>query len=129
MKELSAYQRYMQAERADKYITEHLGKQRKPKKVTASEHQEQCKVIDWKWLNMGRYPELINLFAIPNGGARDAITGALLKAEGVLAGVPDLFLGCARGGYHGLFIELKRIGGSKPEEHQLKVMNDLRKQG
>lgn len=32
------------------------------------------------------------LIAIPNGGKRDAISGALLKAEGVRAGVWDMFL-------------------------------------
>ena len=31
------------------------------------------------------------LFAIPNGSLRDAITGALLRAEGVEPGAPDLF--------------------------------------
>ena len=33
-----------------------------------------------------------NLFAIPNGGARNIVTGRRLKAEGVLPGVWDLFL-------------------------------------
>jgi hypothetical protein len=31
-------------------------------------------------------------FAVPNGGRRDAITGANLKKEGVLAGVSDLII-------------------------------------
>lgn len=31
-------------------------------------------------------------FAIPNGGRRDASTGAFLKKEGVLAGCPDLVI-------------------------------------
>ena len=31
-------------------------------------------------------------FAVPNGGRRDAITGANLKKEGVLAGVSDLVI-------------------------------------
>jgi hypothetical protein len=45
-------------------------------------------------------------FAIPNGGARNAITGKRLKDEGVLAGVPDLFLPGLR-----LFIEMKAPKG------------------
>lgn len=37
-------------------------------------------------------PELHLMHAIPNGGARDKITAAKLKAEGVKAGVLDTFL-------------------------------------
>ena len=39
-----------------------------------------------------------------NFGARK---GATLKAMGLRAGVPDLFLAIARGGYHGLYVEVK----------------------
>ena len=66
-----------------------------------------------KWFRL-QYPKLaLNLFAIPNGGARDVITGAILKREGVTAGVADLFLAVPRykiGGEEfcgGLFIEMK----------------------
>ena len=57
------------------------------------------------------------LFAIPNGGARSSITGALLKAEGVKAGVWDLELPIlapyrtSESKYHGLRIEVKTTGG------------------
>lgn len=47
-------------------------------------------------------------FAIPNGGARDAVTAGRLKAEGVKAGVPDVCCPVARYGYHGLFLEFKK---------------------
>jgi hypothetical protein len=93
-----------------------------------SEHDEQCALIIWKWLNISKYPELVNLFAIPNGGARDVRTGAKLKAEGVLAGVPDLFLAAVRGKYHGLFIEMK-VKPNKPTVKQTEVIQNLRKQG
>lgn len=52
------------------------------------------------------------LFAIPNGGKRDAAEAARLKAQGVKAGVSDLFLPVMRGGFGGLWIELKA-----PAEH------------
>jgi hypothetical protein len=52
------------------------------------EHRIQCGIIDWYDL---RYGDGM-LLAIPNGGARDARTGAMLKREGVRAGVWDLFL-------------------------------------
>lgn len=41
-------------------------------------------------------------FAIPNGGARNVVTATRLKAEGVSAGVPDLFVPELR-----LFLETK----------------------
>jgi hypothetical protein len=47
------------------------------------------------------------MHAIPNGGKRDKITGARMKAEGVLSGVFDIFLPVARNGYHGMYIEMK----------------------
>jgi hypothetical protein len=68
------------------------------------------------------------LFAIPNGGARNAITGALLKAEGVTPGVPDLFLAQLSGGFGGLFVEMKRLGG-KCSDAQLDMHEDLRASG
>ena len=47
------------------------------------------------------------LHAISNGGLRSKATGARLKAEGVRAGVADIFLPVARHGFFGLYIELK----------------------
>ena len=53
-----------------------------------------------------RYPRLaLCLIAVPNGGRRDAVTGAKLKAEGVVAG----------GNYHGLCIEMKTPKGRQSE--------------
>ena len=57
-----------------------------------------------------KWPNVV-CFAIPNGGARDAITGARLKQEGVLAGVPDIFLAKSASGKHGMFIEMKTKKG------------------
>ena len=48
------------------------------------------------------------LFAVPNGGLRDKITAAKLRATGVRAGYPDIALDAPRGPFHGLRIELKR---------------------
>ncbi len=67
----------------------------------------------WARLHEHRLPGLALLFAIPNGGRRDAVTGARLKA-----GVPDLFLPVARRGFHGLFIELKAPGGAASPEQR-----------
>ena len=54
------------------------------------------------------YPEhALMLFAVPNGGGRSRIEGAIMKGEGVTAGVADLILLEARGGYGSLCIEMK----------------------
>jgi hypothetical protein len=47
------------------------------------------------------------MFSIPNGGQRNVITASILKAEGALSGVGDLFLLKGNNEYHGLFIEMK----------------------
>ena len=55
---------------------------------------------------------------------------ARFMAQGVKPGVPDIFLDVARGGYHGLRIELKRNDGkSKPTTDQRRWLNDLAEQG
>lgn len=60
------------------------------------------------WFKMS-HPELSSLlYAIGNGGARSKVEAAIMKGEGVLAGVADLCLDVASGGYHGMKIEMKR---------------------
>ena len=73
-----------------------------------SEHKEQTDLVSWwnEWGPKHGYPEQA-LFAIPNGGLRNPRTCAMLKQEGVRAGVPDLFL-ALKGG---LWIEMKRRQG------------------
>lgn len=51
-----------------------------------------------------------------------------LKREGVKSGVPDLCLPVARGGLHGLYVEMKRQGG-KISENQTEWIKNLRDQG
>jgi hypothetical protein len=64
------------------------------------------------------------IFAIPNGGARNKATGGILKAEGVLAGVPDLFVPAWR-----LFIEMKRRKNGRVSDEQKHVMEKLKEAG
>ena len=83
----------------------------------------------FSWCDMQRrkYPELRLLYHVPNGGKRDARTALALKRQGVKAGVPDLCLPVARGGWHGLYIELK-VGRNKPTDLQKEWLKSLRQQ-
>jgi hypothetical protein len=83
-----------------------------------TEHEEQATLIEMCALFAPHHPELELLMATPNGGKRHPATAARLAAEGVRAGYPDLSLDVARGGYHGLKIEMKRLRGGtvRPEQ-------------
>ena len=85
-----------------------------------SEHAEQTALFCWAALPEVRaeYPVLELMFAIPNGGERNKIVAGNLKAEGVKAGVLDIFLPVPSKGWHGLFIEMK-VGKNKPTAEQL----------
>ena len=80
--------------------------------IVPTEHEEQVALFQWAEANEAQYPSLAMLAAIPNGGYRPMTTAAMLKAEGVKAGYPDILLDVARGPYHGLRIELKRADHS-----------------
>lgn len=79
-----------------------LGSRRTQSSETArlpSEHLEQREFVSWF---RKRYAG-VRIIAIPNGGIRGAAAGARLKAEGVSAGVPDLYIPAWK-----LWIEMKR---------------------
>lgn len=59
-------------------------------------------VVNPALLPSERFPELALLYHVPNGGSRNKIEAARLRAQGVKSGVPDLCLPVARGGNHGL---------------------------
>ena len=67
-----------------------------------------------------QYPaHALVLFAVPNGGARSRTEAAIMKGEGVTAGVADLILLEARGGWGALCVELKtRSKGSRQRDSQ-----------
>ena len=63
------------------------------------------------WFRL-QYPALATmLFAVPNGGGRSRVEAAIMKGEGVTAGVADLLLLVPRGGFASLCIELKTQTG------------------
>lgn len=76
---------------------------------TEAEHQRAL----FAWANGARraYPELRWLHASANGmPARSPKSAAMMVAQGMRTGVPDVCLPVPRGGFAGLWIELKRPG-------------------
>jgi len=94
-----------------------------------SEHIEQMTFVNWIKKESLNDPIYEMLFAIPNGGKRSKFTGANLKLEGLSPGVPDLMFAVARRGYHGLFIEMKRVKGAGLRTTQKEWFKRLQKQG
>lgn len=104
--------------------------------IKTSEHDEQVCVIDWCFVNSVKWPELDLIFAVPNGArlasGRDNRTAAirmnLLKAEGLRPGASDLVLPSARGGYFGLFLEMKS-GSGELSENQKQFLEGIERFG
>lgn len=96
---VDAYRRLLAQQEADE-------KRRLARKK--SSHQEstlQRACVAWF---RAEFPDhALMLFAVPNGGGRSRVEGAIMKGEGVTAGVSDLILLEARGDYGALCIELK----------------------
>lgn len=86
------------------------------------EDREQVNLFNWSKLKAIKVHGVRGflfdfLYAIPNGGKRRKAEAGRLKKQGVKAGVSDVHLPIAMGGYIGLWIELKRpivIGTTKP---------------
>lgn len=95
------------------------------RKPSDEEHRIQSACVRWFRL---QYPKMKhNLFAVPNGGKRDAVTGAKLKEEGALAGVADLILLKSNRFYGALLIEMKTPKGSQSDsqkEWESKITQD-----
>ena len=97
--------------------------------MTRTESAEQQTIFEWSRLNYAKYPELEYLFfAVPNGGSRHKLEAYSLKRQGVKSGISDMTIQVARGGYHGLWIELK-VGKNRASENQEKFINEIKKQG
>ncbi|MBY7008484.1 VRR-NUC domain-containing protein [Clostridium botulinum] len=92
-----------------------------------TEAQEQTCLFQWAGYQQVEFEELKLLHHVPNGGKRDKRTAIGLKRQGVKAGVPDVVLPCGRGGYFGLYIELK-VGKNKTSDNQKQWIKDLKEQ-
>jgi hypothetical protein len=72
-----------------------------------NEHTMQVKVVQYV---RTFFPEVL-ILSVPNGAGTSAKNRLALYAEGLLPGVPDLFIPEARQGFHGLWIEMKTQEG------------------
>jgi len=81
-------------------------------KTSPSEHEEQVGFINWF---RSKYPDVL-IFAIPNGEKRAISVAKRLKAEGVVRGIPDLFIP-----QWTLWVEMKRVSGGRlsPEQKSM----------
>lgn len=93
----------------------------------ATEFQECKAFFQWALLNPLIRDILIH---IPNEGKRSLSTGSHYKLIGLRSGVSDYYLPLpSRKGHHGLWIELKRVSGSKTTDSQLKWIDKMRNLG
>ncbi|WP_462383349.1 VRR-NUC domain-containing protein [Pseudomonas sp. Marseille-QA0892] len=73
--------------------------------VVDYEGKEQAALF--RWLQV-RHPAAFDVtYHVPNGGHRAKAVAAKLKGQGVKAGVSDICMAQARGGFFGLYIEFK----------------------
>lgn len=101
-----------------------------------TESAEQRSLLRW-WHMSHRglgVPDARLLFHIPNGaylggGRIGAMRGGRLRSEGMVKGVPDLFLAMPRGQTGGLFIEMKRTKGGRESDDQAEVRRLLESHG
>lgn len=94
-----------------------------------TEEVEQIQLFAWAEWQSGKYPELKLMYHIPNGGKRSKAEAARFKAAGVKAGVPDIFLPTAHGGFFGCYIEMKREKGGRVSEPQKRYIDALQNEG
>ena len=97
--------------------------QPRTKRNAQPEAIEQAKVIAWARANENNYPYLWMLHSSLNGVKMTKAQAGRAIAQGMLSGVPDLFLPVPKNGYHGLFIEMK-YGSNKVTENQEKFLQN-----
>ncbi len=95
-----------------------------------SEHAHQCALVTWARLPavMAQYPGIDLLESSLNGVKLSKAQAGKALAAGMLKGALDLNLPVARGGYHGMRLELK-FGRNKMTAEQEWHAQRLREEG
>jgi hypothetical protein len=68
-----------------------------------------------QWFHL-KFPEVL-IFHIPNGGFRNVATAQRLRKEGVVPGIPDLYIPEWK-----VWIEMKKVKGSAVSDEQKKII-------
>jgi len=93
------------------YKASHFNK----KELLAGESEEQLQIAVVSWIRTF-YPDVIIQSSYLQGNVNNVGLSIKANTMGYTAGFPDLFLLCPKGGFHGLFMELKN--GSKQKAKQ-----------
>lgn len=99
---------------------------------TPLEHDEQVALFQYAEIQERTDPRWRLLNASQNGlAAASTVAAARAKAAGMKKGFPDISLPVPRGPWHGMYIELKRVGAppSAVSTDQKKWLADLTEQG
>ena len=101
-----------------------------------TEDDEQAALFYYLDSQTGKYPDLALAYHVPNGANYGpnpklrVIQATRMRRIGLKKGVPDVVIPIARGGYHGLYIEMKRTKqGSEWTEEQKWYAMALTRQG
>lgn len=98
------------------------------KKLTPSEHQIQSAFFSQVKIDPFFKPYQRLIFSIPNAAKRSYALARYMQAEGLTAGVPDVFVAIPKGIYHGLFLEFK-AGKNKLSGFQELFIENARRNG
>lgn len=111
----------------------------KAQDFSPSEDAEQMALMEWaawspyrkelKWLHHTPNELRIPTHAKVSPERLRYVVGANLKRLGLKAGVADLFLPVAKGKYHGLWIEMKRVHGGTLTDRQADFLRDMINEG
>lgn len=105
------------------------------KTTTPTEHAETVAVVQWWEMQWHLYADdgvkcsAESLLHVPNEGLRSPATAAILKAEGMRPGTPDLFLAVPSPMAAGLWLEMKKRTGGRVSPAQIKMAEVLRSAG
>ena len=93
------------------------------------EADEQAKYFRWIRANQIKYPALRWIHASLAGIKLSPFLAKKAKEQGNRKGICDICIPCARRGYHGAYIEMKRQNGGRLSPEQVEFMNHLEAEG